>query len=126
MDSKKSPEKIKERALQALRGQAKYNLVFTNCEQFVTWCVYGKKVSGNVRAAAIGGAAAAGALAGGGTGVVLGGVIGTEIFPGVGTVAGGIIGGGIGAVVGAVAGATTSGATVGVVHLATEETEHFN
>ena len=124
VDSQKSPEEIKERALQAFQEQAvKYNAVFTNCEHFATWCVYGKKVSVNVRVVATGGTMATTTLAGGGTGVLIGGAIGTAIVPVVGTVIGGFIGAAIGATAGAGLGATTSGVTTAIVHAKTEETE---
>ena len=42
-----TPEEIVERALSRM-GEAKYDLVFENCEHFATWCTVGKKKSRQV------------------------------------------------------------------------------
>lgn len=123
--TKKSPEEIKERALEAFREQAvQYNVVITNCEHFATWCVYGRKVSSNIRVVAIVSAVATTTLAGAGTGVLGGAAIGS-VVPVVGTAAGGFIGGICGAIAGLAGGATASGITTVIVHSKTEETKKF-
>ena len=121
-DSQKSSEEIEERALQALSEQAEYDIVDTNCEHFATWCVYGKKISGNVRAAATGSMVAGTTVAGGSAGVLIGGAVGS-VVPIAGTIVGGFIGGAIGATAGAGLGATISGITTLVVHFKTKETK---
>ena len=126
MDSQKSPKEIKERALQAHREQAvTYNAAISNCEHFATWCVYGKKISGNVRVVATGVTITATTAAGVGGGAIVGGAIGSAIFPGVGTVVGGFIGGAAGGVAGLVSSAATCGVTIGAVHSKTEETNKY-
>ena len=107
-----NPEEIEARARQALDEQAQYNLMFNNCEHFVTWCVYGKKISDNV---ATGVAVTATTATGGTVGVVAGRAIGTAFVPGVGTIVGGLIGGVGGAVAGLVSGATTWSITMKIV-----------
>ena len=82
----KPPLEIKERALRHVNKE-KYNLFVRNCEHFATWCVYGKAVSGHVRAAA----AATAVVAGAAVGATLG-----SIIPGAGTVTGAAIGASVG------------------------------
>ena len=99
--------------------------MFTNCEHFATWCVYGKKVSVNVRVVATGGTVAGTTAVGGGTGVLIGGAIGS-VVPIAGTIVGGFIGGAVCVTAGLVSSATASGVTTALVHAKTEETEEFN
>ena len=124
-DTKKTPEEIRKRALEAYRGQAEYKVVIRNCEHFATWCVYGKKVSVNIRVFFTSSTVGAATVIGGGAGAIAGGAIGTMILPGIGTAVGAFIGGGGGAVTGLAGGAAVSGITTGVVHLNTEETNQF-
>ena len=82
----KSPTEIRERALRYV-GKEDYNLLLRNSEHFVTWCVYGKPLSGQVRAVAMGTGVVASTAAGGGVGALIGGAIGS-VVPGPGTIAG--------------------------------------
>ena len=93
------PSEIKERALSCVSTKD-YNPFTRNCEHFATWCVYGKGVSSNARAAVMGGGMTVAIAVGGGAGVIIGGAIGS-IVPAAGTVAGGVVGGTIGSGVGA-------------------------
>ena len=93
------PSRIKERALSCV-GKKDYNLFTQNCEHFATWCVYGKGVSGNTRAAVMGGGTTVATAMGGGAGVIIGGAIGS-IVPVAGTFVGGVVGGIVGTGVGA-------------------------
>ena len=124
-ETKKTPEEIRKRALEAYHGQAEYNVVISNCEHFATWCVYGKKVSVNIRVFFTSSTVATGTVLGAGGGAIVGGVIGTLILPGIGTAVGLLIGGGGGAATGLVGSAAVSGITTGVVHSNTEETNKF-
>ena len=56
-----STDEICARAISEI-GKQKYNLLFTNCEHFATWCRYGSKSSSqasNVKSVAVGALAAA-------------------------------------------------------------------
>ena len=122
----KSPEEIRERALRYV-GKKDYNPLLRNCEHFATWCVYGKALSGQVRAGVMGAATAATTAAGGGVGTLIGGAIGS-VLPGAGTVAGAAIGGAIGAGVGGVVGLVGAGlgwVITHVVYEVKEESEEF-
>ena len=57
-----SDEEVVRRAYSQL-GKKDYNLIFNNCEHFATWCITGKKRSGQVNRAAAG-ATTAGTFAG--------------------------------------------------------------
>ncbi len=56
-----SPDEIVTRALSRV-GEAKYDLVFENCEHFATWCTVGKKQSKQVLRAVTGIFASAGVV----------------------------------------------------------------
>ena len=103
----KPPSEIRQRAL-AYVDERNYNPLIRNCEHFATWCVYGKAVSGNSRAAFMGGGIAVFTIAGGGVGAVVGGIVGS-VVPVAGTVAGTAAGGAIGTGAGAAVGGVTAG-----------------
>lgn len=53
-----SPVEVVTRARLKLKGgTTKYNLIFSNCEHFATWCITGEESSEQVQRAAIGAAA---------------------------------------------------------------------
>ncbi len=108
------PDVVVKRAEERL-GEAAYNLVFNNCEQFATWCKTGihKSEQVNNAAATAGGASASGAAVAGGLGVVgaagtAAGLSGAGIMSGLATV-GGVVGSG------AVAGLGVLGAAPAVI-----------
>ena len=122
----KSPSEIKKRALRYVDKEA-YNPLLRNCEHFATWCVYGKAVSGNVRATVMG----TGVLVATGVGASGGAAIGAgvgSVVPGAGTIAGGAVGGCIGAGVGFATGVVGAGLGLGITMIVYEvasESEEF-
>lgn len=109
-----SADKVVERAESRL-DEASYNLVFSNCEHFATWCKTGKQQSEQVKDAA----SVSGGAVGGGTAVAAGlgtvsatgaaaGLSGAGVMSGLASV-GGVVGGG------AVAGIAVVGAAPAVI-----------
>ena len=122
----KSPSQIKERALRYV-DKENYNLLLRNCEHFATWCVYGKAVSGNSRAAVAGAGVAGTTAVGTGGGVAIGALVGS-VVPVAGTIVGGVVGGFIGTGVGLATGLVGAGLGVGItmiVYDVKEESEEF-
>ena len=107
----KPPSAIKARALRYV-DKENYNVLIRNCEHFATWCVYGKAVSGNVRAVITTTTIAAG--------TVVGATFGTIVAPGPGTA----VGASIGTAVGLAGGALGLGITM-IVYEVTAESEEF-
>jgi len=121
------PQEIRKRALRYV-NKKDYNIITRNCEHFATWCVYGKGVSGNVRAAVMGTGTTATTATGGGIGALIGGGVGS-VVPVAGTIVGAAVGGAIGTGVGFAVGAI--GSAVGwsvnqLVQEIKEEEEEFN
>ena len=122
----KSPSQIKERALRYV-DKENYNLLLRNCEHFATWCVYGKAVSGNSRAAVAGAGVAGTTAVGTGGGVAIGALVGS-VVPVAGTIVGGVVGGFIGTGVGLATGLVGAGLGLGItmiVYDVKEESEEF-
>ena len=122
----KSPSEIKKRALRYV-DKEEYNPLLRNCEHFATWCVYGKAVSGNVRAALMGAGIVGTTTVGAGGGVAIGAGVGS-VVPVAGTIVGGVVGGCIGAGAGFAAGIVGAGLGLGITMIVYEvanESEEF-
>ena len=122
-----SPSKIRKRALQYV-DKENYNPVTRNCEHFATWCVYGKGVSGNVRAVVMGTGTVTTTATGATIGAVVGGGVGS-VVPVAGTLVGAVVGGAIGSGVGFAVGVVGSAVGWGVNQVAQkykEKEEDFN
>ena len=123
---RKSPSEIRERALRYV-DKEDYNLLLRNCEHFATWCVYGKTVSGNVRAGVMGTGVLGFTAVGAGGGVAVGAGVGS-VVPVAGTVVGGVVGAFIGTGVGFTAGILAAVLGLGItmlVYEVTDESEEF-